>query len=504
MNKRIFFICFMFLSFISIGQNVKVVYDFRTYYSLQGNYAEINTSIDGFSLNIGKSENGMFIKSAELTTIICEVNTPDSAIYVDKRIIKSPEVKDSNQITNSSLLDMQRVSLDNGEYIVYFELKDMASSNQPLQYKDVIKINYPKDNVSMSDIMIADTIKNTSAENIYTRGNKDIIPNVFNTLSLSQNILTYYVEVYNADKTFGEDSVYALVTSLENITTGKKVDNIQNVKRIKAQGISTYIAQLDLSSLIEGSYYLTVEVRNGKNILYEYKRLPFYKESKIKPDIFNMEIPSNSFVNFIADSVLDENLLCLIPIASENERSAIEKTVKAGTPEQKRYLVYEFYKRLDNNYPESAWKEYVNAIAYVNSHYSTQIKKGYDTDMGRVYLLYGVPDNIIDEKFGGSSGFNRSDGNIDRINNPYSTWEKGKGVDYYPYQIWVYNSTPYGESNRKFVFYAKQDNLAEYFLLHSNARGEVQDIFWENTLSRGFLDPGVEGMAGRQFRVGHE
>lgn len=504
MNKRIFFICFMFLSFLSIGQNVKVVYDFRTYYSLQGNYAEINTSIDGFSLNIGKSEKGMFIKSAELTTIICEVNTPDSAIYVDKRIIKSPEVKDSNQITNSSLLDMQRVSLDNGEYVVYFELKDMASSNQPLQYKDVIKINYPKDNVSMSDIMIADTIKNTSVENIYTRGNKDIIPNVFNTLSLSQNILTYYVEVYNADKTFGEDSVYALVTSLENITTGKKVDNIQNVKRIKAQGISTYIAQLDLSSLIEGSYYLTVEVRNGKNILYEYKRLPFYKESNIKPDIFNMEIPSNSFVKFIADSVLDENLLCLIPIASENERSAIEKTVKAGTPEQKRYLVYEFYKRLDNNYPESAWKEYMNAIAYVNSHYSTQIKKGYDTDMGRVYLLYGVPDNIIDEKFGGSSGFNRSDGNIDRINNPYSTWEKGKGVDYYPYQIWVYNSTPYGESNRKFVFYAKQDNLAEYFLLHSNARGEVQDIFWENTLSRGFLDPGVEGMAGRQFRVGHE
>lgn len=510
MNKRIFFICFVFLSFLAMGQNVKVVYDFRTYYSLQGNYAEINTSIDGFSLNVKKGENNKWVKSAELTTIICGINAPDSAIYVDKRVIKSPEVEDSNQITNASLLDMQRVSLDNGEYVVFFEIRDMASTNQPLQYRDVIKINYPQDNISMSDIMIADTIKNTTKANVYTRGNKDIIPNVFNTLSLSQNILTYYVEVYNADKTFGVDSVYALVTSLENITTGKKVENIQNIKRIKAQDVSTYMAQLDVSSLIEGSYYLSVEVRNGRNILYEYKRLPFYKESNIKPDIFNMEIPSNSFVNFIADSILDENLLCLLPIASENERSAIQKTVKSGTPEQKRYLIYEFYKRLDNNYPESAWKQYMTAVDYVNAHYSTQIKKGYDTDMGRVYLLYGIPDNVIDEKYGASSGFHNSDANIDRVENPYSVNNpnsvglQAMGVDYYPYQIWVYNTTPNGESNRKFVFYARQDNLIEYFLLHSNARGEVQDIFWENTLSRGFLEPGIEGKAGKQFRVGHE
>lgn len=503
MKKRIFFVCLVVLSFVAIGQNVKVVYDFRTYYSLQGNYAEINTSIDGSSLKTGQQLDKKWMKLAELTTIICDVNQPDSAIYVDKRIIKSPEYGDSSKVTNSSLLDMQRISLDNGDYVVFFELRDLFSNDQPLHYKDAFRVSYTDDNLGLSDIMIADTIINTTSANVYTRGNKDIIPNIFNSLSLSQNLLTYYVEIYNADKVFGKDSVYALVTSLENTTTGRKVANIQTVKRMKAQDISTCMAQLDLSSLIEGSYYLNVEIRNGRNVLYEYKRVPFYKESSIKPDIVNMEIPSNAFVNFIADSALDDNLLCLLPIASENERSAIQRTVK-GTTDQKRYLIYEFYKRLDNAYPETAWKNYMNAVAYVNSHYSTKIKKGYDTDMGRVYLLYGVPDNVVDEKFGASSGFYNQDANVEKVNNPYSTGQKGMGVHYYPYQIWVYNSTPYGESNRKFIFYARQDNLAEYFLLHSNAKGEVQDVFWENTLSRGSLEQGVEGKAGKQFRVGHE
>lgn len=43
----------------------------------------------------------------------------------------------------------------------------------------------------------------------------------------------------------------------------------------------------------------------------------------------------------------------------------------------------------------------------------------------------------------------------------------------------------------------------EYFLLHSDAKGEPFDRFWENTLSRGLLPEGVEGEAGIQFRKGY-
>ncbi|MDO5760421.1 MAG: GWxTD domain-containing protein [Bacteroidota bacterium] len=512
--KKLTLAFLLMVSTLTFGQNINVVYDFHTYYSTEGNYAEILTSIDGSSLGAKQTKN-KWVKSAELTTIVCNILAPDSALYVDKRIIKSPEVEDSTKISNSSLLDMQRIGLDNGEYIVYFELKDVSTTNQPMQYSDVVKISYPNNAVSISDILILDTVLNTKETNIYTRDNKDMIPNIFNSLPLNKNMLTFYVEIYNADKTLGENTPYALISYLENISSGKKVANSQITKAVTSNSISTYLGQMDVSQLIEGSYYLNIEVRDSKNILHEYKRIAFYKQSEIKPDLNNMEIPADAFVNFIADSLLDDNLACLTPIASSNEQYAIRQAIKHSNNAQKRYLIYEFYKQLNSNHPENTWREYISVVTYVNNKYGTQIKKGYETDMGRVYLLYGAPDNIIDEKFGASSGL--QSGNpylsqsttpynayVDRVDNPYRNSSEAFGVNYYPYQIWVYNKTPFGESNRKFVFYARQDNLIEYFLLHSNAKGENQDMYWENTLSRGGLEPGVEGKAGRQFRVGHE
>lgn len=499
--KKILFLSLIFASCALMGQSVKVVYDFNTFHSVQGNYVEIHSSIAAASLQNVASSEGKWLKQAELTTVICGADRPDSAVYVDKRIIKSPEVSDSNNIRAVSLLDVQRVLLDNGDYVVYFDLKDIAKSKESLQYKDAFKINFPKDNVSLSDIVIVDTIADSKTPNMYTRGTKDIIPNIFGSLSLQENTLKYYVEIYNADKTFGKDNMYAIVTNLENATTNRKVDNIQLVKRMKAGEVSTYVGALDVSSLVEGTYYLNVEIRNGENILYEYKRKAFYKESEKKPDVNNMELPNDVFVNYIADSTLDDNLYSLLPIASENERYHIQKTIKNGNNDQKRYILYEFFMRLNTTSPEYAWKEYSKAVSYVNKKYSTKIRKGYDTDMGRVYLLYGEPDDIIDSKFGASSGFNNVNEQYQKVN---GTITEGVGVNYYPYQIWIYNSTPFGESNRKFVFYARENNLIEYYLLHSNAKGENQDMFWEHTLSRGTLEQGIEGKAGKQFRTGHE
>ncbi len=173
-----------------------------------------------------------------------------------------------------------------------------------------------------------------------------------------------------------------------------------------------------------------------------------------------------------------------------------------STAAQDRYFLYHIFERQNPYNPNQAWNNYSTMVNQVNAKYSTKIKKGYDTDMGRVILSYGYPDDIIDEKFAASTGFQKRS-EIDRRLDPYAPDVDPDGVNYYPYQIWIYNTTPFGESNRKFVFYAKGDNLMEYFLLHSNAKGELQDMYWERTLSKNSLDEGVEGKAGKQFRTGH-
>ncbi|MBO6117458.1 MAG: GWxTD domain-containing protein [Bacteroidales bacterium] len=501
--KKIFCLLLIVLPLISSAQNINVIYALRTYHSSSADYAEINTSVEASSLNTVRTNSGKYRKSAEFTVIICSTDAPDSAIYVEKRVINSPEVADSSSLNNVALLDMQRTALRNGDYVVYFEIKDADSDMPPMRYRDVIRMNYPQNEINVSDIMLVESYEKSSKNTVYTKSGFEMKPYMPDVIPQTMDVITYYAEIYNADKEFGENTMYAVVTAVEDLTTGKKVGDIQTIKRQKAQNITSVLGSLNVSQLTEGSYYLTVEVRNGNNILYAYKRYPFYKQSDKKKEINFSEVPENAFVNNMDDSTLKENIRCLRPVASKSQTDYILKTLKTSSVAEDRYFLYQYYAEKNAAHPETAWAEYMRKINLVNEKYSTPIKKGYDTDMGRVLLLYGEPNTIIDEKFGASSGFDiRTD--ADKVMNVESPPMDPRGVSYYPYQIWVYEHTPFGESNRKFVFYAKQNNLAEYFLLHSNARGELQDLYWENVLSHGTLDQGVVGKAGKQFQRGHQ
>jgi hypothetical protein len=68
--------------------------------------------------------------------------------------------------------------------------------------------------------------------------------------------------------------------------------------------------------------------------------------------------------------------------------------------------------------------------------------------------------------------------------------------------MWRYDILPADEPKRMFVFFDEFQS-GDYKLLHSNARGEVQDMLWERRLSRNMLDEYVQGEAGMQFERGY-
>jgi hypothetical protein len=78
-------------------------------------------------------------------------------------------------------------------------------------------------------------------------------------------------------------------------------------------------------------------------------------------------------------------------------------------------------------------------------------KEGWQTDRGRVYILYAEPDEI--ERFPNSG-------------------------DSKPYEIWHYNQI---ESGVIFVF-IDRNGFGDYQLVHSTKRGELQDESWQKYL----------------------
>ena len=87
-----------------------------------------------------------------------------------------------------------------------------------------------------------------------------------------------------------------------------------------------------------------------------------------------------------------------------------------------------------------------------NERYRAIGRDGWRTDRGRIYIIYGEPDEI--QRFPNSS-------------------------DNKPYEIWNYNQI---EGGVEFIF-IDLSGFSEYTLVHSTKRGEIQDPSWQQLLN---------------------
>jgi GWxTD domain-containing protein len=110
-------------------------------------------------------------------------------------------------------------------------------------------------------------------------------------------------------------------------------------------------------------------------------------------------------------------------IITDEERKAFKKL---ETDDEREHFIEEFWRRRDpdpdtdeNEYRE----EYYERIAYANEHYASGIP-GWKTDRGRIYIMYGKPDELETHPSGGT--YNRE------------TYEGGGTTSTYPFERWFY------------------------------------------------------------------
>lgn len=110
-------------------------------------------------------------------------------------------------------------------------------------------------------------------------------------------------------------------------------------------------------------------------------------------------------------------------IITDEERKAFKKL---ETDEEREQFIEAFWRRRDpdpdtdeNEYKE----EYYERIAYANEHYSSGIP-GWKTDRGRIYIMYGKPDELETHPSGG------------QYERP--SYQGGGSTTTYPFEIWFY------------------------------------------------------------------
>ena len=448
-------ICSCLLSMYSLeAKNLQANLSYATFLAPQnGPYIETYLTVDGHSVQYKKNGEALYQASIEASILFLQ---GDSIRYFDKFNLLSPQTADTLSAV-SNFTDLHRISLPNGTYTMELKIKDNnAPGTKPYMVRQNVIVNYYTNVISISDIELINSYSVSEKEGPLVKNGYDIVPYVDNFYGANKNSLKFYCEYYHTKSVLGTTD-FLLTYQIVNFESHRIVDANSNFSKQNPKDVGILLTEFDITELPSGNYNLVVNIRDKENNLLASKDCFFQRSRPLTlaqdaGDLNYMKLDvSTTFAAEISQrDTIAEYIRCLWPISSPNENTfALNQLEMADTKLMQQYF-YDFWQKRNAQNPQLAWLNYKKEVDLVNASYTIGKKKGYMTERGRVYLVYGAPNQI-------SKAYNEP-----------ST---------YPYEIWQYYTLK-NQSNRKFVFYCPEIGGHDFSLLHSDARGEVFESQW--------------------------
>ncbi|MFC2111087.1 GWxTD domain-containing protein, partial [Bacteroidota bacterium] len=371
----------------------------------------------------------------------------------------SPEVDDTNKI-DFSFIDQQRFVLPNGTYDFDIKIVDINNNTIPFESNESVYIYYPSDKIAISDIELIESFTKSTEQNILTKSGFDLVPYIFNYYPEKINKLTFYAEIYNTEKIMGEKERFLATYYIEAFETSKYIAGLRKFKKETSGDVIIAFNEFELTNLPSGNYNLVIEIRNKENKLITVGKL-FFQRSNPNIKIDYNDIAAVDAENSFASKYTDKDSLAgmirsLQPISTEMEKIFADNQIKNGDVQIMQKFFLNFWNNRNELNPEQAWYDYKLELEKTDNNFGTSIRRGYETDRGRVYLQYGPPNTMTKQHSEPSA---------------------------YPYEIWHYYKLG-NQSNKKFVFYSPQMATNDFELIHSDAVGEVNNYSWQIMINK--------------------
>lgn len=415
---------------------------------------EIYYSIGQTKLSVVEIE-GKQTVSANINLII--TNKETRQVLVDKKYkINSNVELINNELTRKNLIGAMTFRLPIGNYFLEFSVEDGVDSTISKYLNEEINIKKPDPKlISISDLEFASRIvvESNDVNSIFYKNTMEVIPNPQNIYGQNMPMLFYYAELYNLADDTTKSSLILNSQVINNF--GKKV--YEKTKDIsKNNNAIVEVGAVNISNFPTGTYtlYLNLIGTEKSKGVSSFKRF-YVINPHIKDTVSNFKSDMNvltSEYGVMGAEECDELFSCIRYIATSKEMDSYKSLDSLNA---KREFLFKFFLARDTN-PETTEnefkREFDERIKTVNAKYRTFTKKGTRTDRGRIYLIYGEPDEI------------------DMHPNDY---------DRKPYEIWYYHSI---EGGVTFVF-GDLSGYSDYELLHSTKRGELRDDNWERRIT---------------------
>ncbi|GIV41564.1 MAG: hypothetical protein KatS3mg034_0874 [Vicingaceae bacterium] len=465
LRRYVFLLIFTFLSLPVLHAKVKAYFQYLTFY-IPGEtpYLETYLSVNGKSVKYVKDSHGQFKATLEIVLIL---KNKDRIVSFNKYNLHSPVYTEKDSVRKDFLDHQKMIVPANGLYELELQIKDKNSSEPAVSINQILEVNYDTDKIHISDILPLSSISKSTDKSapLYKNG-YIIMPYLSNYYDEYAEGFAFYAEIYNARKLLGENEKFLVKYYIADEKMNP-LANYHGFSKQTALSVNVILGNFGIKDLPTGNYYFVIEVRNKSNEKLAEKFYFFIRKNNTLPtfDNINEDVISASFVSKISNpDSLKYFIAALQPIAKEGEYIIAVQILKENDMDKMRRYFYGFWYQRNPENPEKAWMEYKKQLDYVDRAFSTQIRRGYETDRGRVYLRYGPPNTISNFPHEPSS---------------------------YPYQIWHYYKIDQ-YTNRRFVFYNTDLSSGDYELLHSDMFGEINTPNWEKVLQKRtetFYDP---------------
>ena len=381
-----------------------------------------------------KSTNDQLTASINCSLIIKD---SDNKIVIQKSRQKTVTARTQGEIKDESrgIIDMFVFDLPAGGYELEISLEDKFSksvsrSNNTLQVPAFGK------SLSMSTPLLALAVTSDLTQKLFVKGNRVILPNVSHDFIYHKSILQFYFEAYNLITPSDSASSFLQASYLVTDYHGDSLLYIPN-QMIKKPGTScAKIQALDIRGLDIGEYTLVVQLDEPGSTRRVNQKVKFQiVKSAVKKQVLPM-----------SEAVIQKYRDQIMYFTTHDELKLFDKLGLQG----KANFLIQFWRSRDEtpDTPENEFmKDCFQRIDYANKNFKGD-GNGLNSDMGRVFCIYGPPDDI--EK---------------HIMN----------LETKPFIIWRYYSVYGGKHD--FVFVDGNDDSI-FDLVHSTVDTEIQNEYW--------------------------
>ncbi len=371
------------------------------------------------------------------------LNSPATDIYID-------------------FIDLKRYVLDNGEYDIEVALQDLNNIGNAKTFNFKTTLDFQNETLAQSDIQLLQAFTKKENSNHPCVKNGFLLETLpFSFYAKNNHKLIFYHEVYGTDQFIDDDFLirYSILSANNN---GQGKEFLVMNKKKKPASVVPMILQMDIAQIPSGNYLLRVEIKNRDNELLSSKETFFQRSNPITAlnatELTETNI-DNKIIAKLDEDQLRYSLKAIAPVIASTQTDILNEVIKSkNTTFMKRFLANYWFDQHPQN-PEFAYEKFMEVARAVDELYKSGFGYGFETDRGNIFMRYGKPDQIF-----------RNDTETDAP----------------PYEFWTYNSVPNStQTNVKFVFYNPTLAPGDFVLLHSNARGEINNPNWQTELYRG-------------------